>query len=156
VEDRRSPHVASEFDFSQQLPHLGTIQSLRCECHTPQFLDPGDWIRCDVSLVEKPAEEPSEADQRPVHGGDGLILLTSKMLTEVGHVPGRCSARPEWFSVDASEPTSELPHVEGERFAGAGGEIVGVEETGEQSCLPLASWDVCEHIIRRIIHGLSL
>ena len=57
-EDRRRPNVVSEFDLTQQLPHLGPVQSFWGQRRPFQFLDRLGGIGGDMAMFGQPAEEP--------------------------------------------------------------------------------------------------
>ena len=84
-----------------------------------QILDRLHWIGRDVSLLNQPSEEPANRYQGPIDVPDGLTLLATKAILEVGDVPGRQTYtirfyfenaagqyEPDYVTVNSLPPTS--------------------------------------------------
>ena len=56
-EDRRRSNIASEFDLTQQLPHLGSVQTFGGQRRPLQLLDRLGGIGGDMTMFDQPAEE---------------------------------------------------------------------------------------------------
>ncbi len=151
VEDRIRPHVLPQFDFPQQPPHVATIHSLGGKLLLPQFLDRLHGIGLGMTVIDKPTEEPAQGDQGTIDRGNGLPLLTTQAILEIGHVPGRHPADPEWLGIGGREPTGELPQVLHDRAPGVGGEVVVAEVSRDQGGLPRPDRNGAENIITPIL-----
>ena len=85
-----------------------------------------------MTMFDQPAEEPANGDQVAVDRRHGLTAVPSKMVSEVGDVPGRDPTDREPFTVGRGEPLGELLDVLGERSSGMIRQIVGGEEVPKQ------------------------
>ena len=116
-----------EFDLSQQSPSLIAFQTLRGQPLSTQFLDRLCRIRFDMTVFNKPTEEPPQHHQHPIDGRDCLLSIPSQVITKIGDIPDCNTLNAERFAIRGSKPFGELPQVCSERFARVLGEVVGVE-----------------------------
>ena len=92
-----------------------------CQDLTTKFLDGDGGVGGDVTLAEKPIEEPANGDQTAVHGGDRLPTIPPQMIPEVGDIPGGDPADTERLLVGRREPGWRICEGRCGRHAGCGG-----------------------------------
>src|SRR5262249_43658129 len=104
---------------------------------------------------DEPPEEAAQSHEATVDRRHSLLLLSAKMISKVGNVPGRHPAHVERFLVGRREPPSKLSHVLGDGLAGVRSKVMGGGELVEERSFVRPDRDADENIIARILHALT-
>ena len=74
-----------------------------------KFLDGLGWIRRQVAILPEPGKKPTNRHQAAIDGCHGLALSSTKVISEVRHVPHGDSFHRENFPVGSANQRGELP-----------------------------------------------